>query len=52
MIHRHCRLSQLIYIQPQTQTVCIYKHVHTNGSAEHIVPLLIYITFLKQEGCY
>lgn len=26
--------------------------MHTNGSAEHIVPLLIYITFFKQEGCY
>lgn len=52
MIHRHCRLLQLIYIQPQTHTVRMYKQMHTNGSAEHIVPLLIYITFLKQEGCY
>lgn len=33
---------QLIYIQSQTHTVRIYKHMHTNGSAEHIVPLLIH----------
>lgn len=53
MIHRHCKLSQLIYIQPQTHTVHIYINTCTQTDLLNIlVPLLIYIIFLKQEGCY